>query len=288
MNRFSVCLFSLFLFLFPACSFKSIGMRTAIDILGKGVETYYEESDVVLAEESMATQLKPLEILLKNDPKNKDLLLFASQGFGAYAFLFLEEDNPERAKNFYERGRDFGLMHVSKRVKSDLTAIRDLNDFERALRRLKKEDVPLLFWTAYSWGGYANLSRDNPDAVADLPKVEMLMLRVNELMPGYFYSGADIFLGCYYGSRPKIFGGDLEKSRFYFERALQVSQRKFLISLVLYSQYYAIPAQDKMFFKQLLEEVIEFPAESFSEQRLSNEVAKIKAKKLLEKIDEHF
>jgi len=214
MKRYSTVICWLSALFLAGCSFKSIALRSTIDLLGKGTEAVYEESDIQLAEESMGSQLKLLEVLLKNDPTNRELLLFTTQGFGAYAFLFLEGKDEERAKNFYERGRGFGLKYFQKKYKLDLLGETDSEKFGKALQKLESGEVPLIFWTAYCWGGLANLSRDNPQAIADLPKIEQMMLRVNELLPGYFYSSADIFLGAYYGSRPKCSAETLTKPSF--------------------------------------------------------------------------
>lgn len=277
----------LFAFYLSGCSFRSIALKSTVDILSRGTEAVQEENDLRFAEESMASQLKVLEVLLKNDPTHPELVLLTVQGFGAYAFLFLDEKEPARAKIFYERGKSYGMRYLQKKT---VPHFADLEPelFVKTLKKIKLKDIPILFWTAYCWGGLANLSRDDPNAVAELPKIEQMMLRVNELLPGYFYSGADIFLGAYYGSRPKFFGGDPEKSRFYFERALKVSNEKFLMAFVLFALHYAIPLQEKELFQELLLKVEQFQAELFPEQRLSNEIAKRKAKKLLEEIDEHF
>ena len=102
------------------------------------------------------------------------------------------------------------------------------------------------------------------------------------------YDGADLFLGCYYGSRPKIFGGDLEKSKVHFERALERTSGKFLMAHVLYAKCQTIPAQDREAFRSLLSAVIASPKDILPGQTLSNQVAKEKARKLLERIDELF
>lgn len=283
--------------LLSGCTVKSIALRTAGSLIEKGTEAFYEETDLRLARESMGSQIKIVEALLKSDPKNRSLLLAASQGYGAYAFLFLETEDPERAKIFYERGRNYGLKALAGRLASsrasgkwvpaDLLAEPDLVGFRKALSGLGAKDAAAAFWTAYSWGGLANLSRDNPDAIAWLPKVEALMMKANELSPGFFYGGADIFLGAYYGSRPKMFGGDLQKSKLYFDRAVKAADGKFLMAQVLYAEHYAVPAQDKELFKQLLEKALKAPDE-LKEQGLSNAAARIRAKKLMEKIDEIF
>ncbi len=57
---------------------------------------------------------------------------------------------------------------------------------------------------------------------------------------------------------------------------------------LLYAQTYAVAKQDRELYKNLLEEIIHFPLERFPEQILSNTIAKERAEKLLENIDEHF
>ena len=270
-NRVLAAAFLLFL---QACSFKSIALKSTTDLLDKGAAAFYEEDDIQFARESMPGQLKFLETLLKNDPRNRKLLLSLAQGFGGYAFLFLEDEAPDRARLFYQRGRDYGLKILGKK-KDDL-------------KTAGPADAPALFWTAYCWGGWANLSRTDPQALADLPAVEAMMARVQEISPGYFYGGSDLFLGAAYGIRPKIFGGSPEKSKMHFERALKGADKKFLMAQVLYARYYAVPVQDKNLFKALLEEVADAKPDILPEQRLSNAVAKEKAKKLLEKTNDLF
>ena len=40
-----------------------------------------------------------------------------------------------------------------------------------AVAKMTKKDVPQLYWTAASWAAAVALSKDNPDCVADLPKI---------------------------------------------------------------------------------------------------------------------
>lgn len=273
---------------FAGCSVKSVALNTASHMIGKGSEAFYEESDWQLAETGMASQLKLLEALLKNDPENVEIAAYTAQAFGGYAFLFVEESDPARARRFYQRGRDHGLKVLNRRLSNAFEQGADLERLDGALKKIGPAEAPLLFWTAYCWGNLANLSLDDPQSLADLPKVERLMLRVRDVAPKTFYGGPDLFLGAYYGARPKMFGGDLKKSKSHFDAALKLGENKFLLTQVMCAQHYAIPAQNREFFKSLLEEVAAFPAESFPEQRLTNESAKRRAKKLLEDIDEFF
>ena len=273
---------------FSGCTLRSIALHQTTDIVVKGTSAIYEEGDLRLAREAMPAQLKLLESLLQNEPDNPKLLAYNAQGFGGYAFLFIEQEDPVRARNFYRRGRDYGLRRLNRAVGADLQAENDIIRFELLLKKVKDSDIASLFWAAYCWGGMANLDLQNPQTLADLPKIERMMRRVNEMRPGYFYGGADLLLGAYYGSRPTMFGGDLKKSKEYFERALQSTRRDFLMAQVLYAQHYAVAAQDRDLFAGLLKEVLDYPVENFPEQRLSNLAAKARAVRLLEKIDEYF
>ena len=256
------------------CSVKTTALRVTAHLLDTGVAAIYEETDTRFAREAMAGNLKLLETLVKNDSKNPQILLALSQGFGGYSFLFIEDEDAGRARYFYQKGRDYGIQLLGPKL-SDL-------------KSLGSQDTPALFWTAYCWGGWASLSLNDPDAIAGLPKVEAMVRRVEELHPGFFYSGTDLLLGAYYGSRPKMFGGDLGKSKSYFESAIQKTSGQFLMAQVLYAKYYAVAAQDRGLFSSLLESVIAAPQNPLPEQGLSNQVAKEKAKKLLGKINDLF
>ena len=94
----------------------------------------------------------------------------------------------------------------------------------------------------------------------------------------YYYAGADLFLGTLYGSRPKIFGGDPEVSKRHFERALRITQGKFLMAYVYYARSYAVQTQNQALFEELLNTVDSTSINILPDFRLANAIAKEKAK----------
>ncbi|MDO8519459.1 MAG: TRAP transporter TatT component family protein, partial [Deltaproteobacteria bacterium] len=118
-------------------------------------------------------------------------------------------------------------------------------------------------------------------AIAEYPKVEAKMQRVLEIDEHYFNSAPNMFMGFSYGSRPPMFGGNPDKSKKHFERALAAYKRRFLMTQVLYAQSYAVQNQDRALFDSLLNEVVAGDASAFPEQRLANELAKLRAQWLL-------
>lgn len=277
-------------------------VASATQIFRDGLQVFYREGDLPLAEQALASNLKLLEVLLQSSPDNQDLLLQASQGFGAYAFAFVEDKiathrtDPQlahlhrgRARLLYLRGRDYGLRVLELRHAHFAAALRaDLPTFRAALQRLHKEDVTALFWAAYGWAGAINWSRDRPEMLADIPRVAMMMRRALELDERYFHAGPHLFFGVYYASRSRPLGGDPSRARFHLDTALRLTGGRFLLVRVFTADPYAVQIQDRALFEAELRAILDAPEDLAPEQRLLNEIAKARARRLLERIDELF
>jgi hypothetical protein len=259
---------------------QQIAVSTVGSIVDDGFEGFTEESDLEFARDALPGNLKLIDVLLKSDPDNERLLRLASQGYCSYALAFLEDDDPERARAFYLRGRDHALsiLRAEGRVAEALRGHPD--ELAAALRPAPSSLVPAAFWAAFGWGSYIYLSLDNTDAVADLPRAEALMQFVADRDSAYYYAGADLFLGMLYGSRSRMLGGDPAKSQAHFERALRITGRRFLMAQLYYARSYAAQNLDEELFDRLLDEIDRASLEVLPENRLANAVAKRKAARL--------
>ena len=109
------------LFFFPlvlnmsGCTFEKVAVSATASLIDYNLLSFYEEEDPEIARPAGASNLKMLEGLIKADPENNTLLVKASQGFGGYAFLFVEDDDPKRAEGLYRRGREYGLRVWKKK-----------------------------------------------------------------------------------------------------------------------------------------------------------------------------
>lgn len=288
-----IALFALFL---AQCTPKQIASDITSQIFKEGSPAFEMESDVEIAEQSGLTMIKMLETFQHDNPKNKNYLLLLSRSYGTYAFGFLEWNmlkykgvdetrralNETRAKTFYARGKDYSLQVLNRNKAFEKTLTKDLDSFKKVLHSMGRSQVPALYWAAFNWGSWINLNKDSPQAIAEYPKVEAMMQRVLELDENFYNSGPHLFMGFAYGSRPPMFGGNPAKSKENFEKALTAYQRKFLMALVLYAQSYAIQNQDKALFESLLNEALTTNADVFPEQRLANELAKLRARWFLD------
>ncbi|MCP5463507.1 MAG: hypothetical protein H7A33_00615 [Deltaproteobacteria bacterium] len=289
-------LFIFLIFSLVHCTPKKIASDITAQIMASGAPSFEMESDIEIARTSGLTMVKMIEAFQYDNPKNKNLnvLLARSyanfgQGFWEYDILQYKNTNEqeyqkaiERAKNFYKRGKDYGLKALRTNGSFNKALESDLDSFNKALKGMGRSYVPALFWTAMNWGSYINLNKDSPLAIAAFPKVEAMMARVLELDEFYYYGGPHLFFGVSYGSRPKIFGGDQQKSKEHFEKAIAAYERKFLLGIVYYAQIYAVQYADPGLFDSLLNEVLSADPSALPEARLGNELAQKRARWLLD------
>jgi hypothetical protein len=286
-----------------ACSLKKIAVRQATGFFGESRKVFEQETDLELAEASIAANLKLLEAMLVHDPRNEELNLLLAEIYSAYTLSFVEDkmeqaeaDNKdseivrqrERAKQFYLRARDFAGNVLLPRLEVESLFSLSEQELRDKLSKLNKDNIRALFWYAFSWGSAINLDREDVAALSELPKIELMMAQVKAWDESYYFAGAWLFEGVYFGARNEMMGGNAERSKAAFERALALTGGKLLMTRYFYARTYCIFAQDKKCFDDNLKQVLEAPGDIHPEQRLANVLAKKKAERLLKRRADFF
>jgi hypothetical protein len=267
---------------------RTIAVSTVGGIIDDGFEAFTEESDLMFAQQALPANLKLLEVMLKSDPSNARLLRLISEGYSSYALAYLEDTEPARAREFYRRGRDYAMRILREDREFARALDGTLEDLQGVLATRGKSDVPAAFWAAFGWGSAIYLDLTSPDAIADLPRAEALMAFVARQDSGYYFGGADVFLGTLYGSKPRMLGGDPVKARAHFERALRINRGEFLMTYVYYARSVAVQTQDEALFDGLLAKVNQASPDILPGARLANQVARKKAESLLNRKQDIF
>jgi hypothetical protein len=263
-------------------------IRQTSTLLDYGVLALYEESDLVLAETALASNIKLLEGMIKGDPDNGHLRLLTAQALAGYSLGFVEDQDPPRAQSLYLRARDHAMHILRENDDFRTNENESLEMFGRAVSSLEADDIGPLFWAAFSWAGWINVSISNPQAFIDLPKVQVMMQRVMDLDETYFLGAPLLFFGSMWGLKPKMLGGDPEKAKEFFDRNLELTDRKFLLTYIYYAKFYAMKTLDEDLFDQLMKKVTETPANVLPEFQLLNVIAKDKAQRLISRRDDYF
>lgn len=293
------------LVLIPGCN--PFGQHSAVRLISQitmaGTPAYERETDLELAEQAMAANVKVVEALLETEPDNPTLLLQAVQGFAGYTYAFVEvrvdaarghdlaqaAQQTRRAQQLYRRGMQYGLRRLSQYDTAWLQAAAlDETTLTTLSRRLDRTAVPVLFWTSFCWGGMLNMDRAALETVTALPRLQIVLRRLLELDETYFYGLPHLLQAVQYAGLSPLLGGNPAQAQHHFTRAQALSQGRLLIVPLLEAQYYAVQTQDRTLFQQRLQQVLDAPETLFPEQGLLNAVAKQRAEILLQRIDDLF
>jgi hypothetical protein len=247
----------------------------------------YKQTDTRVIREGMPAYLLLMDGMVEAWPNNEQLLLVAAQGYATFASAFVEDQDKAYAKVLYARAKDYALKSLAQRG-FEAPATRSFDDFQTGLEEMGQKDIPFLFWTATCWGNWIRLNMGSMEAMAELPRVELMMKRVLTIDESYYYGGPHLFMGIWYAARPKIAGGNLSLSRKHFLKAIELGEGKFLMAYIYYADHYARKSFDKELFESLLEKAISERVDSIPELTLLNSVAQKRAAEMLNQVDELF
>ena len=281
----------------------SAGCSIMIGKVGKalagGSSVYASDDDPDLVWDAVPFGLKTIEGLLQEAPKNKDLLLAAASGFTQYAYGHLQQDADfiedsdlaaatalrTRARKMYLRARDYGLRGLEADFPDFQAQLR--KDPQAAVKKLRLKHVPLMYWTASSWGAAIAISKDDAELTADQNLTEALMRRALALDEAWELGSIHDFFIAYEGGRASV-GGSLARAREHLDQAKQLSQGKRISPLVSYAETVCVSTQNKKEFQSLLEEALAFDTDKVPETRMENLIARRRATWLLSRIGELF
>ena len=272
------------LFLLSGCS--SVVSSASNRLANSLSSAIVDNDDPETVEAGMASYLLLIDGLLENDRQNESMLLAASKLYGAYTSAFVKE--PERAKRLSRKARDYSDRALCAHDAKLCNLLdRPYDDVAAAIKRLKVEDVPLLYTSGTAWAGWIQANSGDWNAIADLAKVKAIMTRVVELDETYSHGEGHVYLGVFATLLPPALGGKPEEGRVHFDRAIELSAGRDLMAKVEYARRYARITYDRPLHDRLLQEVLDADAVAPG-LTLSNVLAKRQASELLASADKYF
>lgn len=278
------------------CSFQ----RLAVDIVGDAITgdgtTFAGDDDPELIREALPFGLKTYESMLEVSPEHRGLLRASAKGFTVYAYLIQTRADilPQtrlaearkmyaRASKLYVRGRDYAL----RGLEAEHPGFKALfaTDRAKALAQTTREDVPFLYWAGAAWGGALSASKDDLNLVAELPAAGALVGRVLTLDEGYELGAAHEFFISYEAGRP---GGSIKKAREHYRKALELSHGRRASIHVSLAEAVSAPEQNLKEFKSLLAKAEAHDVNAYLPLRLSNVLARDRARWLESRIPDLF
>jgi hypothetical protein len=245
-----------------------------------------DQDDLATAREGVPAWLLLIDGLIQSEPKNANLLGAGARLYDSYASAFV--DDPQRAKRLTARSFGYARRSTCENLPplcQQLDA--PFEAFQGEVAKVGAKDVATLFQLASSWAGSLQANRDDWKAIADLPKIQVLVERVVALDPNYAKGDPYMILGVLATLRPATLGGRPEEGKAYFEKALAMSGGNNQMVRVLYAEHYARLVFNQELHDKLLNEALAADPH-VPGLTLINTVAQMRARKLLDSSKDYF
>jgi hypothetical protein len=294
--------------LVAACNLNKMAADQTAEFAEAGARGVNGFWDYELAGKAMPPTIMQAEALIRVSPDNDKLRVGMARTYVAYAYGWLQDEweladdrgdfeaadrLEQRVMYVYLRARDHALRVVRKRDDGgQLDEKLKTGNAPLVLAYLREhftdpEDVAPLYFAGLAWGSAIANSGGDMKMLSDAAVARQLLERSVELDPTYNDAGGLGVLGTVEAAFPQLFGGDLGKSKAYYERAIALSKRHNHLILLGYARNYAVAKQDRALYVQLLEEILNAPDVGW-ELRLSNKVARHRAERYIQQVDKLF
>src|SRR5262245_9479090 len=281
----------------PGC--RSMVINKIGNAVADSGTSYSSDDDPELVGQAVPFGLKTMEGLLESAPRHKNLLIAVCSGFTLYSYGWVQQEADfvestslaratelrGRAQKLYLRARDYGFRGLEVDHPGFREKLRQ--DSVAALAPMRKEDVPLLYWTAASWAAAMALKINDSDLSADQSLAEAMARRALELDEGFEAGSIHDFFVAYESARASV-GGSRVEARRHLERALALSNGRRAFPYVSFAESVSVGEQNRTEFKDLLEKALLVDVSQPTAYRTANLVAQKRARWLLGRADELF
>ncbi len=283
------------------CSVKKFAISKLGDSLAsQSTSSFATDDDPELVGDALPFALKLMEGLLDQVPQHRGLLFATSSGFTQYSYVWVQQPADEmeqqdverakvmrlRARKLYLRARDYGIRGLEVKHPNFGASLR--HNAGAAVLVIRKKDVPLLYWTAASWGAAISVSKDDPDLVADQPIVEALIDRSLQLDPDFDDGAIHGFLITYESARQGAKGDFAARCREHFNRQVELTGGLLASPYISLAETVSVSKQDRGEFESLLKRALAIDPATKPGWRLTNIVMQRRARWLLSREDDLF
>jgi hypothetical protein len=229
-----------------------------------------------------------LDSLLEGSPDDPAINSAAATLYASYAAVFA--DDPDRARRMTKRAVAYSsrAMCESYERSCDWDGMA-FDEFSSTLAGLEARHADAVLAHGLASLSYIRAHSDDYVALAALPNMEALLTRYLEISQGDAYDAGAVYmyLGILATLRPPALGGEMEKGRAYFERAIELTDGRDLSAKVEYARGYARTLYERELHDRLLHEVLAADPE-VDRLTLANVLAQRDAEALLASADDYF
>lgn len=249
--------FLILIFLSSCSGLQKWAVRRSSPVFHQAGEQLTREDSWEFFKNSAPGNLKFLELVYLTDPDNMALLPAVIKAHAGYAYavpetlafrddlMGVESLHKNEAIHHYTRALDYGVHYLGKRdiTRHDLLSLPEEKLLEKLEDETDEDDLVAMVYMAQAWGSLINLQKDNVALVSHIPRVKIIFDHVCKVKPDIENGICDIFLAQYEASRPRMVGGNPEKAKELYLKAMKKYPEHLLIP-VNFIQYSLLPAMD--------------------------------------------
>ncbi|MGB0454659.1 MAG: TRAP transporter TatT component family protein, partial [Bacteriovoracaceae bacterium] len=171
------------------------------------------------------------------------------------------QSHRNRAMVHYSKSIHYGEVFLKENDLSLEVLIKSKDPKRLLMDNLDDDEISqkIVLFLAQSIAGMVNLNRDQSLYLTALPAAKSMFDWVCELNPGIYGGACPLFYGAYEAGRPKMLGGNPEKGKEIFLKAIEAYPENYLIR-VGYLQFYVVPRGDEDEFNAQAKIIEEFIA----------------------------
>jgi len=280
------------------CISKIATNAVADTLSGTTGGSFTQDNDLQFVGESLPFVLKLMESVHEATPQHQGMLDTLCSSYTQYAVVFIQwpaeqlryddygayEAGLVRSRKFLRRAQGYcaGALEVAHPgFAGQLIAHTD-----DALARATEDDIARLYWAGAAWLARISISKEDMEAIGELPFAAALLQRASALNPDWDHGSLHEMMVLVEPNLPMP--GGLERAREHYEVAVELSQGTRASPHLSLAVSVSVSQQNRDEFVSLMNKALEVDADAYPENQLSNLYSQEQAQFYLDHLDDLF
>ena len=249
-------------------------------------DSVLNQDDPETAKAALPTFMVLIDGMIRDNPGDPDLLASGATLYASFGAIFVDDE--QRASRLTARARNYALeaMCASYAPSCDWPDA-TYDEFVATLNGIGTRQGDYLYTYGVASLAFLRAHSSDWNSLAELPQVEALFDRYMDISGDAVNSAVYTYMGILLTLRPPALGGEPERAREYFEKAIELTDGHDLGAKVEYARGYAKLLYERELHDRLLNEVL--AADPYHDGfTLGHVLAKRQAKMLLAEADDYF
>jgi len=244
------------------------------------------QDDPELVRDGIPTLLLTMDSLIEGNPDDPKLLSAGATLYATYGAAFAEDE--VRASKLTARARRYALAAMCESYEAACNWPElNYDDFVATLAGVGPKQADALYTYGFASLAFLRAHSSDWDSLAELPEIEALFNHYLDISGDAVNSSVYTYMGIMLTLRPPALGGEPERAREFFEKAIADSEGRDLNAKVEFARGYAKLLYERELHDRLLNEVM--AADPHQDGYvLTNVMAQTEAAALLAEADDYF